>query len=492
MRKGIAGVVSVFALASLTLWAPGAKAAVTCAPAVHAGGEWPVFGHDSANTRNQADEHVIGADNVGGLASAWVFSVAASGGSGTFESTPMVADGCVFIATQTGSVFAVNADSGELVWKQQMPYTVTTLSVANGRVFADVSEPNKPAMAALDEFTGDVLWSTVLDTQKGSDTTGSPVAFGDMVMTGISCIGAEGASGGDRLACRGSFAILDQASGDMLAHGYGISDEDYATGQFSGGGMWAAPAIDEETGYAYIGAGNPFVRDHPRTAALLKIDVDPGRTTFGTVVDSYKGTPEQYFPVLGARKPACEASDFNFAACELPDLDMAMAANIWRDSYGHKLVGTNQGSGIFHAVTADTMEQVWTTLTGPITAAGRSGGSAFDGTKLYVNGGSPGQVWALEKDYGDPQWVAPTADGSHSWTPVAYANGVVYTPNERDMLFAYDASSGSPLLIRPVQADVTGDVLSGNQATGVSIARNTVFVPANGSAGGYVVAYRLP
>ncbi|MDQ3962401.1 MAG: PQQ-binding-like beta-propeller repeat protein [Actinomycetota bacterium] len=451
-----------------------------------------------ANTRNQENEKVIGTDNVADLAPAWVFSVDEAGGGGTIESTPMVADGCVYVGTQSGWVFAMNADNGKLVWKKELPATVTTLSVAKGQVFADVSRADAPLMIALDQHTGEISWKTTLTRMKGSDVTGSPVAFGDMVATGTSCIGAELSSGEDRLKCRGSFVILDQASGEVLAVGYGIPDRDFKR-DYAGGSMWSAPAIDMDTGHAYEGAGNPFsAKEHSRTNALLKIDVDPSRRTFGNVVDSYKATGEQYFPPLGTYKPACDASGHNVGVCELPDLDMAMAPNIFFDSTGQKMVGDGQSSGIYHTVTADTMEYVWTKLTGPPFAGARSGGSAYDGKRIYAAGGTPGQLWALDKDTGFEEWVTPSM-GLNMFNNVAYANGVVYTPSGGAfvgpiggaMVLAYEAKTGNLLLARPMTPDI-GDVAIPVQAGGVSIARNTIYVPVNGGTGGYIVAYQTP
>ena len=115
MRKiGVLGV-SLALVATLFVHGAtaGAKAAsATCAPANAPGGDWPSYGHDLHNTRNQTDEHVIGTSNASSLAPAWSFSIAAAKGTGGFQSTPVEADGCVFAATNTGWVFAVNADTG--------------------------------------------------------------------------------------------------------------------------------------------------------------------------------------------------------------------------------------------------------------------------------------------------------------------------------------------------------------------------------------------
>ena len=288
--------------------------------------------------------------------------------------------------------------------------------------------------------------------------------------------------------------ILNQDDGSVDAVGVGIPDEDFED-EFAGGAMWSAPAIDLEDGYAYEGAGNPFsAKEHPRTNAILKIDIDPRRDTYGEVVDSYKATGEQYLPLLGTYKPACEATDFNVGACELPDLDMAMAANIFHDSKGRKRVGDGQSSGIWHAIRPENMEAVWQTMTGPPFAGARSGGSAFDGDRIYAAGGVPGQVWALNPDDGIVEWVVPNL-GPNMFNTMAVANGVVYTYGGASApaanFMALDAATGTPLAIN-LMADDIGAIAVGIQAGGVVIARNKVYAPANELAGsGYIVAYQL-
>jgi len=88
---------------------------------VHPGGDWRSYGHDSSNTRAQPAEHTIGRLQAPRLAPAWTFSSTAAGGSGDFTGTPIVADGCVYAGSNDGWIFAMNADTGALVWKQRVP-----------------------------------------------------------------------------------------------------------------------------------------------------------------------------------------------------------------------------------------------------------------------------------------------------------------------------------------------------------------------------------
>jgi len=50
---------------------------------------------------------------------------------------------------------------------------------------------------------------------------------------------------------------------------------------------------------AYVGTADPSSRlQHRYTDAIVKIDLDRRRPTFGTIVDGYKGTVESYDPAL--------------------------------------------------------------------------------------------------------------------------------------------------------------------------------------------------
>ena len=90
-----------------------------CADPKHPGGEWRSYGHDLSNTRSQPKEKTIDPSNAATLEPKWVFDTTTQKkvlDGGTFQNTPVIADGCVYTSTSTGWVFAINADTGKLVW----------------------------------------------------------------------------------------------------------------------------------------------------------------------------------------------------------------------------------------------------------------------------------------------------------------------------------------------------------------------------------------
>ena len=111
------GTMAPAAVAVLLLLSAGPARAqgATCAPAA-AGGEWRSYGHDYANTRHQEQEKTIGPLEAVTLGEAWSHSATSWGGSGDFPGTPVIADGCVFVGSTKGWVFAANADSSCLTY----------------------------------------------------------------------------------------------------------------------------------------------------------------------------------------------------------------------------------------------------------------------------------------------------------------------------------------------------------------------------------------
>ena len=519
------------------------RAHATCAPEASIGGEWRRAGKQLTGEREQNQEHFLDVDAVSRLQPAWTFDANEETLTQGNEVTgyPIVANGCVYVGTSTGFqtpgwIVAINADTGELVWRTLMSHGIySTLAVEDGLVYAFVSRvkrqgdttANGPYVVALDQFTGQEVWRRTVDRQVGSDAVSSPIVFDGMVWVGVSGTAAE-VQEGDRGLFQGKSVLLeatdldgDGEMGEILAEAFTIPEEDWEN--FSGGGQWGTIAIDPETGYGYVGTGNPFdyKSEHERTNSVIKLDVARARDgsgapiadawpitnpDFGTIVGSYKGNVEEYFPGINETLPCEEVEDvggvFGFGlACAQLDLDFGGMPNIFTDDDGRKLVGLGQKSGVYHVFDADTMEQVWTSPIGlPTPVGGIVGAAAYDGDFFYGPHTVGGYLWSMSKDDGTPAWVSPTADVLHNASPVTLANDILYTVDFKGFLDAYDARTGLPILHRPMQlgADTHADpVFSWG---GVTVARNTVYASVGLGAtsaeidlalpNGFVIAYR--
>ena len=500
-RRSLVAVLALVALTVALLPAAGAAAKASCAKPDHPGGDWPWAGNEPYNTRSQPEEKVIGPAEATQLQPAWEVNTPTVEADGSFNANPVIADGCLFIGSTAGWVLALNADTGELVWKTKLPQAINnSVVVEGGRVYAISGLRG----AALDQATGKLLWeSDFVDNQDGNDTYGSPVIYTykgskrvparRVMFVGVSGGGAELGDAETRAKFRGRYALLDADTGKLLKQEWVIPDKDFKKG-YAGGGIWATPALDPATGYIYVGSGNPFQPQvqHPHTDAILKIDLNPSRATFGKIVDHYAGTLEEY--VEGFRDAPCVDVPGNpppwypqgAGACGDQDLDFGASPNLFRDADGKLVVGEGQKSGEYHVVDTKTMKASYVSLVGPPTALGGIVGStAIDKDNVYGPVTIGGYLWSVDQAAGDLRWASPVGDGAHWGHAVSTANGVVYTIDLGGVLRAYDAATGAPLLARP-QSNAAP--LAANLGGGVSIARNTVYAVT----GSRVVAHRPP
>lgn len=489
-----------------------------CAPTAAPGGEWRSYGHDYANTRVQEQEKTISPSNVSLLTPAWTFSTVKGGGEGDITGTPVVAYGCVYVATNDGWAFALNADTGERVWKAEVPKggnVNSSVGVTRKRLYLAVNRaqgglrgcpPEEsgclgPYVVSLDRRTGELAWvSRPIDRQPGSDVYGSPVVFKGVVLVGVSGGIAElSQQEGYRDNFQGSMSFLDARSGRILEKTWTIHPPGRPDDDFAGAGIWGTPAIDTRARVAYIGTANPYVpaAAHPHAGAVLKLDVDPRSRRFGEILAFGEGTPEEYLEAF-SEMPCIDFPGnvppypTGLGSCADLDLDFGASPNLYTGPDGRKLVGAGQKSGVYHVFDARTMEPVWSTAVGPPGYfGGIVGSTAHDGESVYGPITIPGYVWSLSAADGAYRWVAPLGDGMHWGPPVAVANGVVYSVDFAGFLDAFEARSGATLLRRPLMLGGTHNERSLSWG-GVSVARNTVYaaVGSSGLAEGYVVAFR--
>jgi polyvinyl alcohol dehydrogenase (cytochrome) len=502
-------VVAFMAALAAACVASSAAASAPCTTVPTGGGDWPSYGHDAANTRTQPLEAGMGPAAVAGLTPAWAFSTSSTADGTGFNSTPVVYDGCVFVGSYGGVAYALDAHTGHVVWQRKLEapnpgsggVIVGAAAVDAGAVVFLVNEFTAPYAIALKRSTGAVLWKsapfapplTSSVAQAGSYTNSSPVLAGGFIVAGYS------PPEGDATAT-GGFALINAKTGEVVRSTPTIPAAAQAEG-YSGGGLWSTPAYDPSTKYLYWGAGNPNskTKQYPTTDAIVKIDANPARATFGQIVASYEGNVDQYTSTLQelSRSPACEATatevpdPLDDPVCGQLDLDFGAAANLFTTADGTKVVGDLQKSGVYHVANAKTMGPVWTALVGPSCFACNAASTAFDGSVEGV--ATPGgTMFSLNRNTGATDWLSPVGDGVH-YQSISATDGVVWTVDGASNLDGFEASSGKPLVRRPLSVDA-GAPVTNVTSSGVAIAEHQLFVAAGGvsynSAPGYVIAYR--
>jgi quinohemoprotein ethanol dehydrogenase len=225
----------------------------------------------------------INSANVGELSLAYAVEFDTNRGQ---EATPIVVDGTMYLSTAWSKVMAVNAATGEVLWRYDPEVDgakgahaccdVVNRGVAvwEGKVFVGTIDGR---LVALDAETGEELWDVVTVDQAQPYT----VTMAPRVVRGKVIIGNSGAE----MGVRGYVSAYDAMSGDMVWRFYTVpgnpadgpdgaaSDEvfeRFATETWSGdwwelgggGTVWDSVVYDAEFDQLLIGVGNGSPWNH--------------------------------------------------------------------------------------------------------------------------------------------------------------------------------------------------------------------------------------
>ena len=462
------------------------------------GGQWPFYSGTIDGHREQLKEKTIETGNVSELGVAWQTTTP---DGGVIHSTPVVAKGCVFTGTDLGTVFAMNAETGEVVWKREVgggsegsnfaegAGIVGSPAVVGRNLYVGATTPKASVLSALDRATGKLIWKRVVDKDEGGGLDSSPVPFKGMIFQAF-----KGDESSDH--SKPGFVIVDgsrKRRGKILVKTYNIPEKDFEAG-YRGGSIINTPAVDLKKMLVFAGTGNPASeKQHPITNSLLKIDANPKSKKFGQILASHRGTSDSYPAPGDIDSPTCQ-SDLQWPvgrfSCAQFDFNFLASPNLWTNSEGRQMFGGLQKSGVYTAVYTDTMERAWqATLSLPCFGCNLSS-SAVDKDGIYV-AVTGGNLYSLNRDTGAVQWATPMT-GTLRYNGVAVANGIVYSLNDAmGALQAFDASSGAQLFSHPFSEDTGTQMNDMGNSSGVSVARNMVFATAQADGTSTLFALKL-
>ena len=422
---------------------------------LHSQASWPFAGQSITGQWSQPGETKLTTSSTRTLAQKWVFTTGSD-----VSATPTEQNGVVFFPDWAGNLYAVNASSGAQVWSHQVPtyagisgsLSRTSPALYNGMViFGDhVNGKHDGArVIAVSQQTGQLLWATKVESHIAAIITGSPVVANGRVYVGVSS-SEEGMANNTAYACctfRGSIVALDASTGAKLWQTYDMPGNNGATGGYSGGAIWATPAVDVGRNLLYAATGNNYTvpssvetcqQANPSSTtctasndyfdSVIALDLTTGALKWGKKLSGY----DAYNEACKNGYPVCPDPTG-------PDYDFGSGPNLVGG-----IVGVGQKSGIYYALNPDTGALAWATVVGPGgTSGGIVWGTATDGTRIYAGVGNSkstsyrvfptgqqvtwGSWTAMDAATGKILWQTPDpTPGTRDVASLSVANGVLY------------------------------------------------------------------
>jgi polyvinyl alcohol dehydrogenase (cytochrome) len=490
---------------------------------------WTSWGGGLANTRFlPANEAGLQADSVPRLALKWAFAFA---DTSTLRSQPAVYRGRIFVGSQDGSVYALDAASGCVHWTTMVQSQVRS-GIATGEIAGNPAiffGDSAGYVYALDGTSGKQLWRMRPDEHPASTVTATPVFHQGRLYVG-SASREEALSVSSSYACctfRGSESALDAATGKVVWKRYMIPEvakqraktrRGAAAFGPSGVGVWTAPTLDPERDTMYVTTGD----NYSEPATSMSDAVVALRSSSGEILWSKQLTAKD------AWNSSCQLpGKVNCPDTEGPDFDFASSAILVSLPNGQRVLLLGQKSAVVYAVDPDRKGQtLWQARIGEGgTVGGIEWGPASDGRNVYValsdirfeialkpgsndrvyqlNPNKGGGLFAFRVDNGERMWQTPPP-GCGDRRPCSPAQsaaitaiaGAVFSGSEDGHLRAYSTANGKIIwdfdtareykTVNGVAGhggaiDVAGPVVAGGMLFSVS------GYPARGGMGGNVL-----
>ncbi len=270
---------------------------------------WPSYNGDYTGRRYSSLMQIT-PQNVHQLRAQWIFH---SKNAGTFEATPLVVNGIMYI-TASNDAYALNAVDGRTLWHYSRPISSGLIDDASQHTSRGVAllgtrlymETDNAHLLCLDARSGNLLWDVPYAAwNKNYGATSVPLIVKDKVLVGT--------SGGDD-GVRGFLAAYDSMTGKLAWRCWTIP----GPGEFGssswpgdaylhgGGTAWMPGTYDPQLNMLYWGTGNAApdydgsVRpgDDLYTASLLAINPDTGKIRW-----YFQFTPHDVYDYDGVETP---------------------------------------------------------------------------------------------------------------------------------------------------------------------------------------------
>jgi polyvinyl alcohol dehydrogenase (cytochrome) len=254
---------------------------------------WNGWGVDVINTRFQdAKGAGITPVQVPQLKLKWAFGYP-NGVSAWGQ--PAIVSGRVFISTDIGYVYSLDAATGCIHWSfrakgsMRNAVSVGPIHGQGAAKYAVYFGDMKGNVYAVDASTGEQLWTTPADTHYTARITGAPKLYAARLYVPVSSWEEFSASTADYPCCtfRGSVVALDANTGKQIWKTYTIAEEPKPTRKNSkgmqlyapaGASVWNSPTIDVKRRALYFGTGDSETEPAGKTSdAMMALNIDTGK-----------------------------------------------------------------------------------------------------------------------------------------------------------------------------------------------------------------------
>ena len=390
---------------------------------INAGPSWNGWGVDPAtNARFQpAKAAGLSAAQVPNLKLKWAFGFPLAEEA---HSQPTVVGGRIFVGSDAGTVYSLDAASGCVYWSFQsdgamrVAPTVASVKGPGATKFAVYIGDQRANMYALDADNGKLLWKTKVDEHPVAQITGAPTLYEGRLY--VPMASAEERTGGLSMTypcCtfRGSVTALDANTGKQIWKTYIIPDPPKPTTKTkngvqhygpAGGAVWAAPTIDTRHNALYIGTGDAYTEPTPKnTDAVMALDM-----TTGKVLWSVQDTENDSW-LSGCGNGGTNNPDGISENCPQPlgpDFDFGSSMILRTLPDGHRVLVAGQKSGMVWGHDPDQNGKVlWKVQLVDKLALGMiTFGGAADDQNAYF-GLRSGGIAAVSLKTGEKKWFTP-------------------------------------------------------------------------------------
>jgi polyvinyl alcohol dehydrogenase (cytochrome) len=437
---------------------------------------------DLSNTRFQdAKDSGLSAGKVSRLKLKWAFGF--PGATAMYGQT--IVDGRVFVSSNAGYVYALEAQSGCIQWSYKSPavvrsgITIGPLKSGSTRLAAFFGDIRGYAYA-LDASTGQLIWRSPADNHPLARVVGNPRLYQGRLYVPLASLEEDEARSPTHICCtfRGAITAFDSETGKQIWKSYTIPEEpkvikrnsagvDYMGP--SGAGVWNSPIIDTQRRALYFGTGNSFSEPASTSDSIMAMDLDTGKILWSRQAmkdDIWHGGCPQTVPNRPANPTANLAGrggrgsqppypPENCVAHTGPDWDYAASPNLATMPDGRTVVIASPKQAVVRALDPD---KKGATIWEQDIARGIGGGAgetvfggAIDRQTVYFGLQLGNGLAAVDLATGVEKWFRPlqTAEGMGSHKGVVAAvsliPGVLFAAGMDGVLRAVSPNDGSPI-----------------------------------------------